>query len=83
MLIAPDAPAPIAIQRIATAANTGCIEPGATNKPAAPENTTSDITRGLSKARKSRTLGSALGFSVSVDTTVASAIGICLRFFAF
>src|SRR3546814_10816669 len=44
-----------AMQRIATAAIRGWIWPGATTRPAKPENTTSDITRGFSKAMKSLT----------------------------
>ena len=50
MLIAPQAPAPTAMQRIATAANTGCSSPGASISPANPVNTTSDITRGFNRA---------------------------------
>jgi hypothetical protein len=51
MLMAPDAPAPIAIQIIAIEAVTGPIEvnpPGAKNIPAAAVKTTNDITLGLS-----------------------------------
>src|SRR5689334_3343647 len=55
MLMAPEAPAPTAMQRMATAAISGWIWPGATIIPAKPEKTTSDITRGFSSCRKSET----------------------------
>jgi hypothetical protein len=50
MLIAPEAPAPTAMQSTATAAISGWMSPGATTKPAKPVNTTSDMTRGFSSA---------------------------------
>src|SRR4030095_11918190 len=55
MLMAPEAPAPTAMQRTATAASTGSSPPGATISPAKPLNTTSDITRGFSSSMKSAT----------------------------
>ena len=50
-LIAPAAPAPTAMHRIAVAARTGWMWPGATTSPAMPVNTTSVITRGFSSAK--------------------------------
>ena len=58
MLIAPDAPVAIAMQRMATAAITGWMWPGATITPANPVKTTSDMTLGLSSATKSDTAAS-------------------------
>ena len=50
MLMAPAAPAPMAMHSTAISDSTGCRCPGATARPTAPVNTTSDITRGLSSA---------------------------------
>ena len=50
MLIAPEAPAAMAMHRTATAARSGCKWPGAAIKPASPVNTTSDMTRGFINA---------------------------------
>ena len=47
MLIAPDAPAPTAMHRIATPARNGCRCPGARISPTTPVNTTSDMTLGF------------------------------------
>jgi hypothetical protein len=47
MLMAPDAPAPTAMHRIATPASSGCSAPGARTSPAKAVNTTSDITLGF------------------------------------
>src|SRR5579862_8163093 len=55
MLMAPEAPAPTAMQSTATAASRGWRWPGATIIPAKPEKTTSDITRGFRSCRKSET----------------------------
>ena len=54
MLIAPAAPAATAMHRIAVKAITGLIEPGASIMPMIAVNTTSTITRGFSRAKKSR-----------------------------
>jgi len=51
MLMQPAAPEPTAMHSTAMAASTGCRCPGATNNPAKPVNTTSDITRGFSSAQ--------------------------------
>ena len=51
MLIAPEAPAPTAMQITASAAITGWIGPGARYRPTRPVSTTSDMTRGFSRAR--------------------------------
>ncbi len=51
MFSAPEAPAPTAMHRIATKATTGCRGTGATSNPTSAVNTTSDITRGLSRAK--------------------------------
>ena len=56
MLSAPEAPAPSAMQSSAVNATIGCTWPGATTMPASPVNTTSDITRGFSSAKKSPTV---------------------------
>ena len=56
MLMAPEAPAPTAMHSTATAPISGWMSPGATARPAKPENTTSDMTRGFSSAMKSRML---------------------------
>src|SRR5437879_1084876 len=53
MLSAPDAPAPTAMQRIATAARNGCSAWPAQTKPVRAVNTTSDITRGFMSCTKS------------------------------
>ena len=55
MLMAPEAPAPTAMQSTATAASRGCRWPGAATMPAMPEKTTSDMTRGFRSCRKSPT----------------------------
>src|SRR4051812_45814740 len=55
MLMAPDAPAPTAMHRIAVSARTGCRCPGASSMPVRPVKTTSDITRGFRSATKSPT----------------------------
>ena len=47
MLMAPEAPAPMAMHKTATAARNGWMWPGATASPTKPVNTTSDITRGF------------------------------------
>ena len=47
------APAPTAMHNTATAANTGCSDPGASTSPTNPVNTTSDITLGFNSATKS------------------------------
>ena len=54
MLSAPDAPAPTAIASSEAKASTGCMADGAIMTPASAVNTTSDITRGFSSAKKSR-----------------------------
>jgi hypothetical protein len=46
----PDAPPPIAMNKIAQKASTGCKLTGAAIKPTKAVKTTNDITRGLSKA---------------------------------
>ena len=56
MLSAPDAPAATAMQSSAVKAVSGCRCPGAATIPARPVNTTSDITRGFSSAKKSPTV---------------------------
>jgi hypothetical protein len=48
---APDAPPPIAINRIDENATIGCTEIGAANKPTIAVKTTSDITRGFKRAK--------------------------------
>src|SRR3546814_3379922 len=53
-LSAPDAPAPSAIARIDAKASTGCTSPGAASSPHSAVNTTSDMTRGLVSANRSR-----------------------------
>ncbi len=50
MFIAPEAPAPTAMQRIAVNASTGCIWPGAITRPTSAVKITSDITRGFNSA---------------------------------
>ena len=55
---APEAPPPSAINKIDTNATNGWITPGAAKTPAIAVNTTSDITLGLSKAKKSPNSGS-------------------------
>ena len=47
MLMAPDAPAPSAIVETAISAESGSMDPGATNMPTRPVKTTSDMTRGF------------------------------------
>ena len=49
-----DAPAPTAMHRIAVKPSIGWIDPGAASRPQSAVNTTSDITRGLVSAQKSR-----------------------------
>ncbi len=56
MFSAPDAPAPIAMQRIAVNAAIELMSPGATTMPASPVKITSDITRGFRSAKKSPTV---------------------------
>jgi len=56
MLRQPDAPAATAMQSKAVNARSGWISPGAATIPASPVNTTSDITRGFSSAKKSPTV---------------------------
>src|SRR4051812_7006941 len=56
MLRQPDAPAATAMQSSAVKAVSGCSCPGAATMPASPVNTTSDITRGFSSAKKSPTV---------------------------
>ena len=56
MLSAPLAPAASAMQSSAVKAVSGWTWPGATMIPASPVNTTSDITRGFSSAKKSPTV---------------------------
>ncbi len=51
MFRAPEAPAPTAMQRMATAASSGLAETPAQTNPVRAVNTTSDITRGLSSCR--------------------------------
>ena len=46
----PDAPPPMAMNKIAQKASTGCKLTGAAIKPTKAVNTTNDMTRGLSKA---------------------------------
>ena len=53
MLIAPAAPAPTAMQRMAVNAITGLRCPGAISSPISPVNTTKLITRGFSNAIQS------------------------------
>ncbi len=53
MLSAPLAPAPTAMQRMATAPRIGLTSAGAHTRPVSAVNTTSDITRGLSSWTKS------------------------------
>src|SRR3546814_14806580 len=53
-LSAPDAPAPSAIARIEEKPSTGWTCPGAASSPHSAVNTTSDITRGLVSANRSR-----------------------------
>ena len=50
MFSAPDAPPPSAMNRIAQNPTKGCTATGATSRPVSAVNTTSDMTRGLSKA---------------------------------
>ena len=50
MLMAPDAPAPMAMHRMAMAPRIGWIDPGARYIPTKPVNTTSDMTRGFSSS---------------------------------
>src|SRR5260221_7922129 len=79
ILMAPEAPAPTAIQRMATAAINGWIEPGATTSPARPEKTTSDITRGFSRAMKSLTLAPATAPDNFRSDRSRSAFAVMLR----
>ena len=51
MFSAPAAPAPTAMQSSAVKPITGCTWPGAATMPTSAVNTTSDITRGLSRAK--------------------------------
>ena len=51
MLSAPDAPPPMAMNRIAASATTGWTGTGATTRPTSAVKTTSDMTRGLSSAK--------------------------------
>ena len=51
MFIAPEAPAPTAMHRIEVKASTGWTWPGAIISPTSAVKTTSDITRGFSKAK--------------------------------
>ena len=53
MLIAPDAPAPKAIQRMAIVCNIALPSPGARYKPTNPVKTTRDITLGFNSDMKS------------------------------
>jgi hypothetical protein len=53
MFIAPDAPAPIAIQKTAITSKMGLISPGARYKPTNPVKTTRDITLGFNNEAKS------------------------------
>ncbi len=53
MLSAPEAPAPTAIAMSDAQASTGCRWPCATTMPTSAVNTTSDMTRGLSRVTKS------------------------------
>jgi len=55
MLIAPDAPAPIDIQKIEIKKKKGCMLCGASTIPQIDVNTASAITLGFSKERKSPT----------------------------
>jgi hypothetical protein len=50
MFRAPEAPPPIAMNKIAAKASTGCKDTGAAIKPTKAVKTTKDITRGFSKA---------------------------------
>ena len=50
MLSAPEAPAPMAMKRIEVKAMNGCTGTGATSSPTSAVKTTSDITRGFSRA---------------------------------
>ena len=50
MLSAPEAPAPMAMHRIATTPSTGCTEPGASIRPTKAVKMTRDITRGFRSA---------------------------------
>ncbi len=50
MFSAPDAPAPTAMASSDAKAMTGCTPLGARSRPASAVNTTSDITRGFSRA---------------------------------
>jgi hypothetical protein len=51
ILSAPEAPAPIAINKIDANAKIGCTLLGATNNPTEAVNTTNDITLGFSNAK--------------------------------
>jgi hypothetical protein len=51
MLMAPEAPEAMAMQRMATAESSGRGSTGATTSAAKPLNTTSDITRGFISCR--------------------------------
>src|SRR6185369_5017269 len=70
MLMAPEAPAPTAMQSTATAASKGCRWPGAATMPAMPEKTTSDITRGFRSCRKSATRAPSAVVAKSADRFV-------------
>ena len=50
MFIAPEAPAPTAMQRIEVNASTGWTWPGAITRPTSAVKITSDITRGFNSA---------------------------------
>ena len=54
MFIAPDAPAPIAMQKTAITSKIELICPGARYKPTNPVKTTRDITLGFNNATKSK-----------------------------
>jgi len=63
MLIAPDAPAPIEIQRIERNIKKGCICVGASKSPHIDVKIARDITLGFSRDRKSSTELSLVFFS--------------------
>ena len=51
MLSAPEAPPPMAMNKIAQKPMTGLTETGAANSPTKAVKTTSDMTRGFSRAK--------------------------------
>src|SRR3546814_20220682 len=71
MLIAPHAPAPTAIHRIAVTARAGWIVTGASSIPVSAVKTTSDITRGLRSATSADTGGPS-------DRTACCSVGISM-----